>query len=271
MFYRIVSDLHLEFNNNWRLPTLPEDGETTLLLAGDISNIDHLDYYDGFFDDVCSRFKHVVYIFGNHEYYKGSLVNCLEKYKEHFKRHTNLNIFEKGVFEVNDVVIIAATLWTDMNKNDPHAKFQVQGRLNDYRTIRHGSKHLPYQKKLIPADTISIHYKHLDFIKTELNKYRTEANKKIIVMSHHAPSTLSIHDMYRGDVLNAAYYSDLSELIFEYSPEIWVHGHCHHNFDYQLYDTRVICNPKGYAQHVFSDGYEIHENQDFNPLFRFEL
>ena len=271
MFFRIVSDLHLELNPNWRLPILPEDGETTLLLAGDISTVDHLNYYDAFFDDVCSRFKTVVYIFGNHEYYKGSLTNCLNKYTEHFARHTNLKIFEKGVCEFDDVVVIAATLWTDVNNGNPYDKMIIGQKLNDYHHIRIGPNSEPYQKKLTPNDTYCIHKQHLEFITDKLEHYRSVGNKKIIVMSHHAPSSLSIGHEFRGSDTNSAYYSDLSELIFQYSPDIWCHGHCHSNFDYQLYDTRVICNPKGYAVHVFSDGVERHQNNNFDPLLRFEF
>lgn len=28
---------------------------------------------------------------------------------------------------------------------------------------------------------------------------------------------------------------------------LWVHGHMHDPFDYEIYGTRVVCNPRGYA------------------------
>ena len=27
---------------------------------------------------------------------------------------------------------------------------------------------------------------------------------------------------------------------------LWIHGHTHDSFDYEVAGTRVICNPKGY-------------------------
>jgi hypothetical protein len=31
---------------------------------------------------------------------------------------------------------------------------------------------------------------------------------------------------------------------------MWTHGHTHHEFDYMVGSTRVVCNPRGYI------GYE---------------
>ena len=30
-------------------------------------------------------------------------------------------------------------------------------------------------------------------------------------------------------------------------PALWVHGHMHESYDYEVYGTRVVCNPRGYA------------------------
>jgi Icc-related predicted phosphoesterase len=28
---------------------------------------------------------------------------------------------------------------------------------------------------------------------------------------------------------------------------LWIHGHMHESFDYEVYGTRLVCNPRGYA------------------------
>ena len=38
---------------------------------------------------------------------------------------------------------------------------------------------------------------------------------------------------------------------------LWVHGHTHDVFDYDVFGTRVICNPRGYVSYQ--------ENIEFNP------
>lgn len=69
-----------------------------------------------------------------------------------------------------------------------------------------------------------------------------------MVVGHHAPSHLSVDELYRGQSTNYAYYSDLSEFILD-RPQIklWVHGHTHNKFDYNIGDTRIVCNPRGYC------------------------
>ena len=57
--------------------------------------------------------------------------------------------------------------------------------------------------------------------------------------------------MYAHDtIMNGGYSSDLDEFIEDH-PEIrlWTHGHTHHEFDYMIGKTRVVCNPRGYAGH----------------------
>jgi hypothetical protein len=74
---------------------------------------------------------------------------------------------------------------------------------------------------------------------------------KFVVVGHHAPSKLSTKPRYQDDVMvNGAYSSDLSEFILD-RPQIkvWTHGHTHHNFDYMLGSTRIVCNPRGYISY----------------------
>jgi len=44
---------------------------------------------------------------------------------------------------------------------------------------------------------------------------------------------------------------------------LWVHGHMHDSFDYEIYDTRVACNPRGYAPKTI--------NPEFKPDFVVEI
>jgi hypothetical protein len=94
---------------------------------------------------------------------------------------------------------------------------------------------------------------------------------KVVVVSHFAPSFKSIHPKY-GDVgilKNRYYANDLDDFIDNVVPfnTIWVHGHTHTSFDYNLEfkskRVRVICNPRGYDD--YPNQHE--ENENFvNPL-----
>lgn len=266
--FRIVSDLHLEINPTYKLPVIEGEENSVLLLAGDICDLSgKLSKYDEFFENICSRFQKIIWVLGNHEYYRGSIINALEKYKEYFKDFKNLNITNKGVFEIEDCVVIAATLWTDLKKGDPFVKFVIREKMNDYHCIRTGSIAEPWLKKLHPNDTYVIHFQHVNFITQKLEEF---SNKRKIVVTHHAPCHLSVDEKFRDSDVNAAYYSDLSELIFKYSPDLWIHGHMHDSFEYNVYDTKVICNPKGYGLRI-DDGNEVYQNKSFDPRLLIEF
>jgi Icc-related predicted phosphoesterase len=86
-----------------------------------------------------------------------------------------------------------------------------------------------------------------------------------VVVTHHAPSRSSIHPRFAGSLLNACFVSDLEALADGDKVRLWVHGHTHDSFDYQLNGTRVVCNPRGYAR----DG--VNENARFDPDFCVEI
>jgi Icc-related predicted phosphoesterase len=62
---------------------------------------------------------------------------------------------------------------------------------------------------------------------------------------------------YRDDTVSAGYSSRLESVIEKYQPAIWCHGHTHTSYDYKIGETRIICNPRGYA--------ELEPNLDFIP------
>lgn len=50
--------------------------------------------------------------------------------------------------------------------------------------------------------------------------------------------------------MNGAYASSLDFFIDDH-PQIvlWVHGHTHETFDYEIGNTRIFCNPRGYINY----------------------
>ena len=67
-----------------------------------------------------------------------------------------------------------------------------------------------------------------------------------IVVTHHAPSAMSIAPRFKNFPDTDFFHSRLENLILDVNPKLWVHGHVHDSFDYELGDTRVVCNPLGY-------------------------
>jgi Icc-related predicted phosphoesterase len=70
--------------------------------------------------------------------------------------------------------------------------------------------------------------------------------RKVVVVTHHAPSRESIPPAFDGDACNPAFASDMSRFIVESEARLWVHSHIHCCCDYAVGKTRVIANPRGY-------------------------
>ena len=261
----LASDLHLEFETI----TLPNtEGAKVLILSGDICVAHSLhDHpinkpvpadamkpgrnqqasvkYREFFNHVNQEYDHVVYVAGNHELYHGRYPDAYDWLREEIKNYNNIHFLDKEHVEIDGVTFVGGTLWTDMNKGDPTTLQLIEGMMNDFRIIRNSQRNY---SRFFPLDSVIHHRATLEHIKKVVD---SDATKKYVVVGHHAPTPLSIHEMYKSDVwMNGGYHSDLSEFILD-RPQIvlWTHGHTHHPFDYMMGDTRVVCNPRGYKGH----------------------
>lgn len=104
---------------------------------------------------------------------------------------------------------------------------------------------------------MQIHAKQRQWLRQALITAKT-LGKKTVVMSHHSISPLSVSEKYANLPSNAAFVSDFSAWMHEsWAPTLWVHGHTHEAFDYQIHNTRVIVNPRAYPNEVSSTEIEF--------------
>ena len=269
MKFRCLSDLHMEFMKSpYDLPVMDDEENTVLLLAGDIGVARNPDTFVPFMSEMADRFLHVVSIAGNHEFYYGSFVTARDLMNIEYRTagiQGRAGMYEREVIEFDDVRVICATLWSDMDGGDPISVMECSSFMNDYKTIATGKRDgLPseaYTHQLQPEDTLNDFRQSRDFIFQAIADAK-EAEKKVIVMTHHAPSRLSISPQYQNSPANGAFVSDLSDEIMDADHDIvWLHGHVHQPQDYQIGRCHVICNPHGYGN----------ENPDFNNRLVIEL
>ena len=172
-----------------------------------------------------------------------------------------------------DIVVVGATLWTDFDNQNPLTMNKAMSYMNDYNVVRGGNDpNDHYKGTLKPHTTLNEHMRAKFFICEKWRELKA-AGKKVIVMTHHAPSRQSIHPRFAGDELNGCYASEFGYDLLELddqglAPDIWTHGHVHNSFDYTIGSTRVITNPRGY---VNTGGRTRPENHEFDPEFAFEL
>jgi hypothetical protein len=214
--------------------------------------------YHEFFQRCAARFEHVVYIVGNHEHYHHDFAKTVLHLRDVLSYLPNLHVLEKDSLDVGDVTFLAGTLWTNMNQEDPHTLYSIRNYMNDFRCITNSTREVHFRDddgkfhtrvaRFTPEDTVEEHKAMLEFVNTAI---AARPDRQYVVVGHHAPSRLSTHAQYADEhMVNGAYSSDLNEFIQDH-PQIrlWTHGHTHHNFDYQIGQTRVVCNPRGYHGH----------------------
>jgi len=235
MKLHILSDLHIEFGGL----ESPETNADVVILAGDI----HVGKKG--FDWVKDNFRNqkVIYVLGNHEYYRGAIPKLTEKLKER-SVGTNVHILENEALTIEDVRFLGCTLWSDFRllNNLNTAVIVAHEMMNDYRLVRLS----PIYRKIQPSDTAIWHGRSRSWLEKELKKGKKE-EKKTVVITHHAPSILSVPEQYKNDHLSAAFASEMEKFIEKTEPDLWIHGHLHTSSDYLIGSTRVICNPRGYT------------------------
>lgn len=254
MRVNVVSDLHLECGY------LELPGGDVLVLAGDAFELAtaqrdpaQFKLIQHFLTFELQKYRHVVYVMGNHEHYGSVKEQAQASVQALLPR--NVHLLENQSVQINGVLFVGATLWTNLGNSDPIASWHVQRVMTDYRKIKVAQRDLVTGsevgiRNLMPDDTVHWHQASAQFFAQELAR-----GLPTVLVSHHAPSVRSIDDHYMqtpGDRLtNLAYYTDMSELMLDNPNALyWCHGHVHRNFDYTIGATRVLCNPRGYA------GYE---------------
>jgi len=223
---------------------------------------------------------------GNHEHYSGDVAHSYNILREHLD-YSNLHILEKETWKHQGHTFVCGTLWTDMDDSNSLTMSYCRDAMNDFREVlnsnrmvvrrvplymenllytedgKNGGKYIKDEKGALvpngvkfkeeparwsPEDSVEDHAKMLSYI-----DHVTRDPGNYIVVGHHCPSEQSVAECYKGNLLNGAFRSKLDDFI-EARPQIrlWLHGHTHHNFNYWIGETRVVCNPRGYIGHESS-------------------
>lgn len=231
MRIHILSDLHIEFED-FKPPSVDAD---LVVLAGDVDiGVKGVRWAMEVFAD-----RPVVYVPGNHEYYRHAIPALTDKLRAK-TAHSNVHVLDNEVLKIDGISVLGSTLWTDLALygNPALGAVSVADAMVDYRAIRVS----PRYRRLTPADTAVFHRKAVAWLRGELSRNQGTS----VVVTHHAPSEASLSPGFKDDPVNAAFASRLEDLVAEFAPQLWVHGHSHHGVDYHLGTTRVICNPRGY-------------------------
>jgi Icc-related predicted phosphoesterase len=238
-----------------------------LVLAGDIGdngNLGALEVARGYRE----RGLPVLYVPGNHEFYRTVLPQELRRLQRACKA-AGITLLHKRTVVLGGVRFIGAILWTDFLLDGVslqyHTMQATQRFMADFTLIQERAG-----DTLLPETTLKWHRQCLHYIQRKLSE--PFAGKTVLV-THHAPHPLCVHEQYRGNPLNGAFVSDLSATLAQ-GVALAVHGHVHNSFDFEVEATRIVANPRGYVKRwQAADGSmgESAENEAFDPCKLVEI
>lgn len=247
MRFALASDLHFEFHR--------DDGET---LASEVSSEDVLVVAG----DLCSSHmigrsltlllrshRHVVYVLGNHEFYGSSIPDVrdnLRVFQAEIEESRSpelgtLHVLDNSTCEIEGQRFVGTTMWFP---RAPGIEFKERW-LHDFSMIRDGNPSIYEENR-----------RALEFL---ADTVRSED----VVVTHHLPTEQSVSERWKGNPYNCFFLCDVEALVRDRQPRVWCHGHTHDSCDYRVGETRVICNPFGYAARE--------ENPSFDSALTVEL
>jgi len=251
---QILSDLHLDINYQIAKTVVTIDPEADVIVfAGDLYNDAKktVDYLYALIKRLPVH-QHIVYVFGNHEFYNCDMETAVAYALDHM--HPRLHFLRTGtIVTIEDVIFFGDTFWTNFeSEGSPElAMFHAQHNMSDFSCIFETKDSRSCIK---PQRTVVLHNEALEWFKFVVSNNKPA---HFVMVTHHASCKKSVSPAYIGNILNGAFVSPIiEEHPFMDKVSLAIHGHVHTAFDYVAGETRVICDPLGY--HGF-----FGEGQDF--------
>lgn len=258
MKIQLLSDLHIEF---W--PTAAkfhlsmfdsfQTDADVLVLAGDI-NVGRSNTVSTL-KEFAKRYKHVIYVMGNHEEYGQEFGAFWEYDKFISKLPKNVSFLDaKGYTIIDGVIFFGSCLYTNFG-NDPLAENMAQYGISDFRRIK-------------GATTAGYTANYTEEVENIENFYNVATDNKLkkVIVTHFLPAYECISERFRtadNVGINKYFANNLGNYIATLSDTTWLFGHTHDSVDMHIGDTRMLCNPMGYF------GHEM--NPNFNPKMVFDV
>jgi len=249
----LMSDIHAEFYRselNW-LPPLPDDPDV-LVLAGDIhvgkALIDFVKRVSAALPNT-----HIVFIAGNHEFYRQYRKLTLKIYHEAFATHEKIHFLENDYVDIGDVRFIGATLWTGFPLHLPEHNAEkvmayAKDNVSDFSLIADDTDK-------ITVFTPEIAKSLFDESKVAISKILAESNpNKCVVVTHFPPAKQLLHPLYPPDLVTSYFTADCLDVINTYQPAYWFYWHNHWSAQATIGATQLVSNQFCYPNERWKSG-----------------
>jgi Icc-related predicted phosphoesterase len=229
----VLSDLHVEVIHDIELGAHPDVDH--IVMAGDLSDGDHdpTNWLLQTFSDV--ERANMVYVPGNHDAYGIGLDGVPDRLR-HLREATGIIMLDREVVEIDGHRILGCTMWSPLSPALDNAGGDLAA---------------------IPGFTGDVWRATHDRDRSWLEETVREGD---VVVTHHAPSWNGLDTRMQQNPrlmsLASGYFADMTDLIEQRQPALWIHGHTHVTSMYEVGETRVVSNAQG-------RGLGLHFQTDF--------
>ena len=249
----LLSDLHLSVQSM----AVPNTEADVVVLAGDLQRPEQSIAWARQFA------KPTVFVAGNHEFYGSDLVSTLAGLRKQ-SEGSKVRVLERSEWRHGGVRFLGCTLWSDYRLfSSPEQREEGLRKAQEFvRDFSRIGVAPDFPERFTPAISQLLFEQSVQWLE---ECFAEPFDGPTVVISHFAPARGSVAKQFAGSPLNACFVSDLEAHILRWQPALWLHGHVHDSFDYQVGATRIVANPRGYAP----EG--VAENKLFQPLLTLEI
>lgn len=242
MKIKLLSDLHMEgvkFKYNYT-------GEEVVLLAGDI----HTQNRHAELLEQIPKYVNVYMIAGNHEYYSQDFESVNKFLKGLEEWFPNFKYLRNEAVDIGEYTLFGGTMFTDFMLYGVgeawFAEHAAKDMIADFVHIKvedeNIAKHYGLEfRRWTPVDHMKEFQKFLEAFQFWIQQ---TAGRKRIVMTHFMPTEQLTNPRFAKSNLNPYFTTNMERYmgLMDY----WFCGHGHDATEINIYDTKIIMNPRGY-------------------------
>ena len=233
----LISDVHIESGRTIQSVITPAPNYP-IIVAGDLGRVENTKEYNKAIAWLCSNFKWVFLVPGNHEYYTpntqmqmsdiDNIFNTLEN------MYPNLFVFRNEWAVIEGIVVYGGPLWSYV----PSQNFKMQYLIKD--------------NNLVSASQMNSMYFECVLRIQEAINYATRRGMKCMVVTHYAPSyNGTLHEKWDGNKYNCMYSSNLDDMVENNCIQMWIYGHTGFNGRRGKLTTNQ-CDKDGYRKDILA-------------------
>jgi predicted phosphodiesterase len=191
----------------------------------------------------------VLYVAGNHEFYGHEIPGLIGELRQ-MATGSSVRVLENDEVILAGIRFLGCTLWSDFDFNGNQRRAEsmqlCQRVVNDYEYIKFG----PAGRTVAPRDTRMFHLSSRRWLAARLSE---SYDGPTVIVTHHAPLIRARPSNPALCSLAGAFASDLTDLMGADRVALWIYGHTHRAADLEVRGTRVLSNPRGYADQPVLD------------------